>query len=236
MSRTLLRDFALANPIYIGGKIYIYTVDANGDPTTTLATLYESFTGSATLPNPQRCDSEGKFAQPVYHDVDVVAIASGLSVPDHQTGVISANNAPATVLYSLVKPAANIVNPTLPYTIAWDEEIADAQDMHDNAVNNSRLTTPDTAQLVRCTCHLELDNVAVDSAISVTIYKNGSAVYNGKGIGALGKNIFSNPVLHAQTSLIIPGVNDYFEARLGSDDTTIDIVATGSWFQLEVLA
>ena len=85
--RTLIQDFQLGNPLYIGATVTFYTVSA-GVKTTTKATLYSALTGTATLANPQTLDSDGKLQQPVYADVAVVATVSGLTVADHDTGVM----------------------------------------------------------------------------------------------------------------------------------------------------
>jgi hypothetical protein len=85
--RTNVQDFSLANSIYIGATVHFYTVAA-GVATSTLATLYTGLTGSETASNPQTLDSEGKLANPIYHDVDVIAAVSGLSIPNHSTGII----------------------------------------------------------------------------------------------------------------------------------------------------
>ena len=88
-TRISLVDFSLANPFYIGATVTAYTVDNNGDATTTKATLYDSFSGTGTLANPQTLDSEGKFAAPVYIEDNVVLTVTGLTIPDHSTGVIT---------------------------------------------------------------------------------------------------------------------------------------------------
>jgi len=87
--RICVHQFSIANEAYIGASASLYTVDGNGARTTTLATLYDSTTGSGTLSNPQTLDSEGKFAQPVYIDVPVIAALSGLGLTDHDTGIIN---------------------------------------------------------------------------------------------------------------------------------------------------
>lgn len=85
--RTAVKDFELANPIYTGAVVTFYTV-SNGVKTSTKATLYEAPTGNYTLSNPQTLDSEGKFVQPVYIAEPVIATVSGLTIPDHDTGII----------------------------------------------------------------------------------------------------------------------------------------------------
>ncbi len=87
-TRTLLRDFQLANIGLIGCTLTVYTVDAAGAKTSTRATLYDSLTGSGTLQNPQDLDSEGKVERPIYHDVPVVCEVTGAHVATVNTGAI----------------------------------------------------------------------------------------------------------------------------------------------------
>lgn len=95
-TRYNINDFALANPIYVGGTVSFYTV-SGGAKTTTLATLYAASTGSTTLANPRTLDSDGKFSVPVYVEVPVIATVSGLTVADHDTGIMGlAEGAAAT--------------------------------------------------------------------------------------------------------------------------------------------
>lgn len=87
--RSALIDFSLANPIYAGATVSLFLVDpVTGAKTTTLANLYAAPTGAAGLLNPQTLDSQGKWKQPVYFEDAVVAVVAGLSVPDHETGII----------------------------------------------------------------------------------------------------------------------------------------------------
>lgn len=86
--RTLIPDFSLANPLYVGATVSAYTVGEDGAKTATLATLFADETSTTELSNPQTLDSEGKFAQPVYIEEAVILTISGLSVPDHDTGTI----------------------------------------------------------------------------------------------------------------------------------------------------
>lgn len=87
--RNCITEFSLANPIYTGATVNFYTVSA-GVKTSTLATLYSTITGSETLVNPQQLDSDGKFKQAVYIGEPVIAAITGLTIPDHDTGIIQA--------------------------------------------------------------------------------------------------------------------------------------------------
>ncbi len=88
MARFSFTAFSIANPLYAGATVNLYTVDGNGDATTTLATLYDAPFGTGTLPNPQTLDSEGKLGQPVYLGEPVIAVVSG-PVSTHETGILS---------------------------------------------------------------------------------------------------------------------------------------------------
>lgn len=89
--RTLLSDYALANPLYIGGTLTFYTIDAAGVKTATLATLYANETGttpSDQLSNPQVLDSDGKLLQPTYFEDGMIGEVTGAAVASHDTGII----------------------------------------------------------------------------------------------------------------------------------------------------
>ena len=86
--RTAIKDFALANRLYAGATVTFYTV-SGGAKTATKATLYVGATGSSTLGNPQVLGSDGKLRRAVYVDVPTIATVSGLTVPDHDTGIIN---------------------------------------------------------------------------------------------------------------------------------------------------
>lgn len=86
--RASVRDFQLANPLYVGAEVRFFTVDVDGVKTTTLATLYANPTGPITLTNPQTLDGDGKFAAPVYFEQAMVAEVIGSTVGSGETGII----------------------------------------------------------------------------------------------------------------------------------------------------
>lgn len=86
--RASVRDFQLANPLYVGAEVRFFTVDVDGVKTTTLATLYANPTGSVQLLNPQTLDGDGKFAAPVYFEQPMVAEVIGATVGSGETGII----------------------------------------------------------------------------------------------------------------------------------------------------
>ena len=85
--RNGIQDFALANAIYKGATVTFYTV-SGGVKTATKATLYADPSSATTLANPQHLGADGKFVQPVYVEVAVIATITGLTIPDHDTSII----------------------------------------------------------------------------------------------------------------------------------------------------
>jgi hypothetical protein len=105
-TRYNINDFSLANPAYVGASVSFWTV-SGGAKTTTLATLYAASTGSTTLTNPRTLDSDGKFSVPVYTEVPVIATVSGLTIADHDTGIMGlAEGSAATSAAAAVVSAA----------------------------------------------------------------------------------------------------------------------------------
>lgn len=88
MTRAAINAFELANPLYKNATVSFYTV-ASGVKTSTLATLYSGTTGVAQLSNPQKLNSRGQFKQPVYIEDPVIGVVAGISVPGHDTGIIT---------------------------------------------------------------------------------------------------------------------------------------------------
>ena len=87
--RTLLTDFALANPLYANASITVYEADGSTwQPTTTLASLYTGPSGTAEHGNPLLLDGDGKYRAAVYVDRAVISRVTGAAVPAHDTGVI----------------------------------------------------------------------------------------------------------------------------------------------------
>jgi hypothetical protein len=85
--RSSIQDFSLANRIYAGATVTFYTVLV-GVKTATKATLYSASVNGNIIVNPVHLDVDGKFSQAVYISEDVIATVSGLTIPDHDTGII----------------------------------------------------------------------------------------------------------------------------------------------------
>jgi hypothetical protein len=89
-ARSALTDFEIANRLHVNAIVYFYTVDSNGDKTTTLANLYQDITGTTEHKNPQTLDSFGKLKVPCYVEEPVIATITGLgNVPDYDSGIVS---------------------------------------------------------------------------------------------------------------------------------------------------
>lgn len=98
MSRNSIQSLALANPVYAAATVTFWTV-SGGVKTTTKATLYDSQAGAGTLSNPQTLDDKGKLRQAVYVAEAVIATIGGLTIADHDTGIIDNN---LTVIHNRV--------------------------------------------------------------------------------------------------------------------------------------
>lgn len=89
LNRVSVNLFALDNPYYANAVVYAYTVDEDGQPTTTLADLYADSTGEDLVENPQMLSSRGRWQQFVYVEDPIILKITGLSTaPDHYTGMI----------------------------------------------------------------------------------------------------------------------------------------------------
>jgi len=142
---------------------------------------------------------------------------------------------------ALVGITANIVDPAVPYIVPWTTEAYDTDAIHDNVTNNTRLYVPSGWSWVRLHAQLNVNRGTSGSAVSVNIRKNSS----GTGIAHMAGGPFSSLPAEAAGAismnvstppLQVVGDVDYFDVRLGSIDTTITLLANGSWFSMELLA
>jgi hypothetical protein len=142
---------------------------------------------------------------------------------------------------ALVGITANIVDPSVPYIVPWTTEAYDTDAIHDNSTNNTRLYVPAGWSWVRLQVQLNVNRGTSGSAASVNIRKNSSGTdiahmaggpfssLPAENTGAISMNVSTPP-------LQVVGDVDYFDVRLGSVDTTITLLANGSWFSMELLA
>lgn len=232
MTRFAIPDFQLANPIYQGARVTIYGIDSDGEiDDDNIITLYDTLAGSDTLRNPQTLDSEGKFNVPVYVDEPCICFVSGLSVPDHQTGIIRGilTGSPS-LRATVVRPTSDVVNPSSPYTVVCATVIRDDE----NNADGTGITIQSGQSSGVLRARASFLNIVAGSAVSVTIYKNGSAAYNGVGKAASDSTIVSNPTLLAETSIQTLTEGDVWRMVVTSDDASFSVDASDCWLELEI--
>lgn len=137
---------------------------------------------------------------------------------------------------AMVKKSDNqtSANYTTPTPIAWDAEIYDTNAIHDNAVNNTRLTVPAGVSFVQLGCTLTLGSVGNPSLTVLWLKKNGSASFDGFcGLDKVGTGN-PDPNITCVSGPIAVTAGDYFEWQLYCDDSSITVVAASSnaWMTL----
>lgn len=79
MARVPITEFGVIQKLLAGATVQVFSANANGENTGTLATLYQAATGSGVVSNPQTLDEDGKLAVDCYVDGIVVAEISNIS-------------------------------------------------------------------------------------------------------------------------------------------------------------
>lgn len=79
MARVPITEFGVIQKLLAGATVQVFSANANGENTGTLATLYQAATGSGIVSNPQMLDEDGKLAVDCYVDGIVVAEISNIS-------------------------------------------------------------------------------------------------------------------------------------------------------------
>ena len=97
MARILLPFFNTENRLYGRAQVTAFTV-SGGAKTATKATLYAGLTGSTTLSNPQTLNANGRLAQPVYIEADVILTIAAVHAASHDTGIVKAPMDPSSEL------------------------------------------------------------------------------------------------------------------------------------------
>jgi hypothetical protein len=133
-----------------------------------------------------------------------------------------------------VKKAADQIGAdyTAGAVVAWTGEDLDTDGFHDNATNNSRLTIPAGVTTVRVTGGLRVNNITAATGPAIFLMKNGTILCDQVGHNSStvwGGVIDSGPIACVAT--------DYFELFFqNGTDTSVDIIASRSFFAIQVLA
>lgn len=119
--------------------------------------------------------------------------------------------------------------------IGWDAESYDTDGIHDNTVNNSRLTVPVGASKVIVSAQVRWDSNSSGTR-EILLYKNGSGTYAGRPFQHIEAQAdrtvqsFVSPVL-----AVTPG--DYFELVAWQDSGALRNIEShaATWFSLQVI-
>lgn len=144
---------------------------------------------------------------------------------------------------ALVSKTANqSINGGSLITLTWNSEVFDTDTIHDNSVNNSRLTVPAGVTVVRLTGNVTWTSaVTVSSSKDVVLRKNGADVIGGFGSRIEDNNsIGGNPPQQNVVSSPLQVVGgDFFEfiVRQGSDfpGSVTAGGGIGTWFAMEII-
>lgn len=80
MTRAAIAEFGIVQKNLAGATVAFYETDADGEKTTTLATLYQAATGSESRANPQVLDADGKLTAECWVDTPIMAEISNITV------------------------------------------------------------------------------------------------------------------------------------------------------------
>ena len=125
--------------------------------------------------------------------------------------------------------------------IQLNDEVYDTDAVHDNVVNNTRLTVPAGVTKVRVGAGAIFVS-SVSGQRKIEIRKNGSAlVFDASGLrppmtvgGNAGVGGFFGQQVHSGSVDVV--ATDFFQAFvLQSSGGNLDLVANGSWFEMEIL-
>lgn len=231
MPRFLIPDFGLANSAYIGAVVHFYDV-VDGERGEDLITLYEGLTGSGTLRNPQRLDSEGRNEFPIYADEAWIAVISGLAIDDHETGIGSVpGGESATYAGAVMTPSgSDVANPTYPYTIIFGTAIRNPSGVW-SAGSPTKLIVPVGYTGGSLHGQIAWTAIAADAYVTATWYKNGVATpYRAVG----GKAAVTNPVLQVQTPTLVLVAGDEWTLVGDTSDATSNIDVSDCWAEMRL--
>jgi hypothetical protein len=138
---------------------------------------------------------------------------------------------------ALVKKSAD--QTTANYTgtafVAWDAESYDTDTIHDTVTNNTRLTVPSGVTRVRIGAQIATSLVGSNDVLVLDIYKNNSGTYDGYAT-IRSSTANTAPGIDIWSPVLTVTAGDYFEARFTVvTDTSITVLANGSWFAMEII-
>lgn len=138
---------------------------------------------------------------------------------------------------ALVKKSTNqtTANYSAGVAVAWDAEAYDTDTIHDNSTNNTRLTVPSGVSYVRLKAQANLDLVTAGSDTYYQITKNGSATYDGFTQVNLDLQSIAQTTAPIASPVLAVTAGDYFEFKVFCADTSVTVLANGSWFAMEIV-
>lgn len=211
----------------VGSRVYylIEGIDGSGDRTGEWETGYGTYSGVNTLARTTVQKSSNAGAA-VNFSAGTKRVMIALTA-----GCVAHRGA-------LVYKAANLTaqNLTTASVITWDSENYDTHAFHDTGSNTERLTIPaGVGSRVRLKACVTLANHSADGHILLEIRKNGSGSYTGAGRNMVEVGS-TTPSIEVETGIITVAAADYFEVWITVEtDTSADITAALSWFQIEVV-
>ena len=139
---------------------------------------------------------------------------------------------------ALVTNSTNTTNINGGAVLAWDTESYDTNDFHDNVTNNSRFTVPVGVTRVRLTVQITMTAFSVTSELFVNMRINGGNMAP-RVVGTFKDDStggFSNRSYHLDSYVVDVVEGDFFEINVdNSSATNDDILATETWFTIEVV-
>ena len=124
-------------------------------------------------------------------------------------------------------------NYTTATAIPFPSEDHDTSAFHDNSTNNTRITIPSGVSRVRLSANCVYANLTANEWKYVTIRKNGSEGYDGRGQSTHGDGQTVGRAF-VQTGKISVSPGDYFEFFLQIQTDTSITVGAQTWFDIEV--
>lgn len=144
-----------------------------------------------------------------YFEVQAFATSATSITADNEVW-FAIEEIPSTFKRALVnKTAAQSITADTATVLTWDAEVYDADDLHDNVTNNSRITAPSGVSYARCSANLLSSSVGANYVLQ--FLQNG-AVFT--GTGHYENDTAGTDALNACGAWAPCSPGDYFEARI----------------------